>query len=297
MSVLARPQGLPERVWSLVAGLEAIGGSTDRETFEALINPGFTKDDDFVQTKPELARDTLGAASSLGLLEFDRNEATLKSCFASADDLADHIHDHLANLAPGDTNSVMFETYAWLVAESDRQGSLSWIYEIDRKAFADQANAVLVGQDEDGRLMNDTKVLPWRRWLAFMGLGVPLPLGSGVPDYPSAASRIAREVRRAGFSDGEEIPADRFLATLAERMPYLDGGRLFAEACARIGHVPRQRSLSPLVSAALWDLHDDGTMTLRPRGDSKDAFRLSGDPSHSVQTFNLVIVGVTEEKQ
>ena len=97
MSVLARPQGLPERVWSLVAGLSAIGGRADRATFEALINPGFVKDGNLIQSNAKLAGDTLGAASSLGLVAYDKAEASLLlgQALASAGDLADHLHDHL----------------------------------------------------------------------------------------------------------------------------------------------------------------------------------------------------------
>lgn len=290
MSVLARPQGIPERVWSLVAGLNALGGRADRATFEALINPGFKKDGIEIRTKAELAGDAWGAASSLGLIQSDRGEATLKVVFASLEEFADHLHDHLANLPPGDSNSVIFEAYAWVAAESSRRGDLGWIYDLDRGAFADQANMALVDQGgEDGRPINETKMVPWRRWLVFMGMGVPLPLPN-VSDFPSPASRVARELRRAGLPAEAEITADRFLATLAERMPYLDGGRLFLQACQRIGHTPRPLTLSPLLSAALWDLHDETVIALRPRGDSTDAVRLSGDPSHAIQTFNSVVL-------
>lgn len=298
MSVLARPQGLPDRVWSLVAGLSALGGRTERATFEALINPGFTKDNVFIQSKAELARDTLGAASSLGLVNYDRNEATLKEGLelTSAEDLADYLHDHLANLAPGDTNAVMFEAYAWVAAESDRQGDLGWIYDWARDEFADKANEALVGEDEDGHPMNQYKAVAWRRWLLFMGLGVPLPL-AGVPDFPSPAARIARELLRMNLPAEQEIPAGIFLAALAERMPYLDGGRLFVQACQRMQHSPSPNALSPLFSAALRDLHDNETLVLRPRGDATGAVRLTEDDTHLIQTFSLVIlppVGTTE---
>lgn len=291
MSVLARPQGLPERVWSLVAGLAAVGGRADRATFEALINPGFTKDGVLVQTKANLAGDTLGAASSLGLVAYDKAEASLLTgqAFAASGDLADHLHDHLLQLVPDDTNRVLLEAYAWVAAESDRAGDLGWIYDLDRKVFADRANEGLTGEDEDGRPMNEFKAVAWRRWLAFLGLGVPIPLANA-PDFPSPAARILRELHRAGMADGAERGAQDFLRVLAERMPYLDGGKLFSQACERIGHVHSPRSLSPLLSAALRDLHDEGSLILRPRGDASDAVRLTDDPAHPVQTFNLVIV-------
>jgi hypothetical protein len=291
MSVLARPQGLPERVWSLIAGLSAIGGRADRATFEALINPGFVKDGILIQTKPSLAGDTLGAASSLGLVDYDKAEASLllDQSLDSAGDFADHIHDHLLQLPPEDTNKVLLEAYAWIAAESDRVGDLGWIYDLDRKAFADRANQALIGEDEDGRPMNDVKVVPWRRWLLFLGLGIPLPLYSA-PDFPSPAPRILQELQRAGLDDGADRSARDFLDILAERMPYLDGGTLFAQACDRIGHVPRPHLLSPLLSAALRDLHDEGIVVLRPRGDASDAVRLTDDPAHPIQAFSIVIV-------
>ena len=68
MSVLSSPQGTPERVWSLVAGLVALGGETDRETFDALLNPGYVKDGEQVRAKDTLAANALGAASSLGVV-------------------------------------------------------------------------------------------------------------------------------------------------------------------------------------------------------------------------------------
>lgn len=291
MSVLARPQGLPERVWSLVAGLSALGGICSRQELEAIVNPGYEREGRKVQSKPELARDTLGAASSLGLVTYDRNDARLSEelSLSTSADLSDHVHDRLCGLRSGETNSVLLEGYAWVAAQSDRSGGLGWIYESSREEFADQANQALVADEEDGRAMNTTKLLPWRRWLAFMGLGVSLPLTQGTPDLPLPSSRIVRELDRVDFPRGIETGAASFLSALAERLPYLDGGQLFTQACQRIGHPPAARRLSPLMSAALRDLHDEGLLSLRPRGDAADAARLSEDPSHLIQTFSTVI--------
>ena len=77
MSVLSSPQGTPERVWSLVAGLSALGGECDRQTFDSLLNPGFMKDGVLVRAKDSLAADALGAASSLGLIKAGREMAAL----------------------------------------------------------------------------------------------------------------------------------------------------------------------------------------------------------------------------
>ncbi|QDP22723.1 MULTISPECIES: hypothetical protein [Bradyrhizobium] len=294
MSVLARPQGSPERVWSLVAGLAALGGRTDRTTFESLINPGYNKAGVMTKTKAELARDTLGAASSLGLVEYNNVEAFLRVDVGSVDQLADHLHHHLTHLSDEDTNSVLLEAYSWVAVESDRHGNLSWIYELDRKTFADQANSALVGEDEDGRPMNETKLAPWRRWLTFIGLEMPLPL-PGNPSFPSPVRRLLKEIRLAGLPIGEEVAGQEFLSIIANCAPYLDGGRLFLQACDRMSHSLKPSTLSPVLSAALWDLHDDGAITLRPRGDSTNAVKLTGDASHKIQNFSLVVLNAEEK--
>jgi hypothetical protein len=289
MSVLSNPQGTPERVWSLVAGLAALGGECDRQTFDALLNPGYIKDGELVRAKDTLAANALGAASSLGLVEAGREKAVLPACLKLADTsaFADYVHDRLSSLKSGETDSAILDAYSWLAAESDRQGGLGWIYDLGREQFADNANAALVGQDDDGRLMNTTKVVAWRRWLAFMGLGVPIPISNAF-DFPTPTARLARELERADISAGTVIPADQFLTLLAGRMPYLDRGRLFTQACERIGHTPSSRRLSPLVSVALRDLHDDGILKLTLSGDASTHIQLSRDPAHSIDAFTAV---------
>ena len=289
--MLSRPQGTPERVWSLVAGLTALGGEAKRSAFDELLNPGYSKDGMPVRAKESLAADAVGAAVSLGLIDAGRDKASLVSDVRLNDlpAFADYVHDRLALLKSGETDSAILDAYSWLGAESDKQGGLSWIYDLGREEFADKANAALVGEDEDGRLINTTKVVPWRRWLAFIGLGVPLPLPN-TPNFPSPTARIARELERAAIEPGTTMPAEAFLTLLAGRMPYLDRGRLFAQACQRIGHSPSPRRLSPMLSVALRDLHDDGVIELLLSGDASDHVRLAEDAAHVVDAFTAVCV-------
>lgn len=290
MSVLSSPQGTPERVWSLVAGLTALGGECERQTFDALLNPGYVKDGKPFSASNALAVNAHGAASSLGLVELGREKAILAAglSFSDAAALADHVHDRLAALKSGETDSAILDAYSWLAARSDREGGLEWIYELGREEFADDANAALVGQDDDGRLMNTTKIPAWRRWLAFLGLGVPLPLAN-TPDFPTPTERLARELERAAIPPGTVLSGEQFLTLVAGRMPYLDRGRLFVQACQRIGHVPSSRRLSPLLSLALRDLHEDETLKLTLSGDSSTHIQLATDPVPSVEAFTAVI--------
>jgi hypothetical protein len=291
MSVLSSPQGTPERVWSLVAGLAALGGQSDRRTFDALLNPGYMKDGVLVRAKDTLAANALGAASSLGLVEAGRDKALLAAGLNLTDSsaFADYVHDRLSSLKSGETDSAILDAYSWLAAESDRQGELGWIYDLGREQFADNANAALVGEDDDGRLMNTTKVVAWRRWLAFIGLGVSIPIPN-TPDFPTPTARLARELERAGIAPGTTMPAEQLVTFLAGRMPYLDRGRLFAQACQRIGHLPSSRRLSPLLSVALRDLHDDGTLKLTLSGDASTHVQLALDPAHTIDSFTAVSI-------
>jgi hypothetical protein len=288
MTLLSSPQGTPERVWSLVAGLSALGGTLQRATYDGLLNPGFERDGNEVKAKATLAADAHNAALSLNLVEGTRDQVTL-TVTAPQDfkGFADLVHDRLVALESGDADTTILEGFAWIVAESDRQGGLEWIYQSGRDELADKANEGLAGKE-----MNTTKAVAWRRWLMFMGPGITMPHDRGAPDFPSPAARIARELRRPGLGlvSGANLPAREFLELLAKRMPYLDRGRLFLQACQRIGHVSTSGRLSPLLSAALRDLHDDHTLHLVPSGDAADRVRLSEDSAHPIDAFTTVIL-------
>src|SRR3546814_1422174 len=74
-----------------------------------------------------------------------------------------------------------------------------------------------------------------------LGLMVSLPLPSQL--YPLADGRLIRELARVGTHRDQEVSADAFLAGLAVRLPYLDGGRMFLVATRRLGHSPAPRRL------------------------------------------------------
>ncbi|MDX0203838.1 hypothetical protein GOB99_30420 [Sinorhizobium meliloti] len=286
MTLLSSPQGTPERVWSLVAGLSALGGTLQRAAYDGLLNPGFERDGGEVKAKATLATDAHNAALSLNLVESSRDQVTL-SVSAPQDFIgfADLVHDRLVALESGDADTTILEGFAWIVAESDRQGGLEWIYQSGRDEFADKANEGLAGKE-----MNTTKAVAWRRWLMFMGLGITMPHDRNAPDFPSPAARIARELGRSGFVAGAKLPAREFLELLTQRMPYLDRGRLFVQACQRMGYVSTSGRLSPLLSAALRDLHDDHTLQLVPSGDAAERVRLSEDSAHTIDAFTTVIL-------
>ena len=292
MSLLSSTQGTPERVWSLIAAVLAGGGTIDRAEAVSWLNPGFMKDNSEYREKPEAFNQTLGAATSLGAVEAEKGALRVGSTFHADGylDFADWTHDRLVALSNDEKDAVLLETYAWVAVESDRQGSIGWVQDWTREAFADAADKARPdGADDEGqRRINTTKLPAWRGWLLFLGLFVPMP--APMQPHPSAEARAARDLGRSSLPRNQEIPADAFLKALAARLPYLDGGRMFVEAAQRIGHAPAPGRLSPLMSATLRGLHDEGFIELGLRGDAGSVVQLTESATHKVQSFYAVVV-------
>lgn len=289
MSILSNPQGTPERVWSLIAGLGALGGRLPRGEFSSILNPGYSAGGQQVAAQATNAANGTGAATALELVERNGDEIQLHDVgeLKTPAQLADYVHDFLCSRDEGNIEAVIAEAYAWLVVESHSRRDLGWLYELGAAEFADLVDSGLVGEDEDGRLMNPTKVPAWRRWLLFMGLSVKMP-DARLVDYPLPARRIEIEMRRAGVEEQTSMAAGAFVDLLANRCPYLDRGRLFRQACARKGYTADTRTLSAVLSNALRDLSSEGKISLKLSRDTADAISLCPDPTTRSVSFDEV---------
>lgn len=289
MSVLSSPQGSPERVWSLLAGLRTLGGRAERVLIDGLVNPGYLIDDQSMLVDAALATNTHGAATSLGFLSLEGREAVLDPGMtaSTAEAFADCVHDRLIALSDDDEDATLLETYAWLAAESDRQQGVGWFFETRREDLVDQASQALGGHGEDGRSMNPTKWVAWRRWMVFLGLSSRQPF-SNTQDLPDPTGRLLREIAREGLAPRTRMAADEFLQIVGRRMPYLDRGRLFASQAARLGYAAPLRRISPLLSLALSQLHAEGEIVLQVSGDSAGVFKLSGAEGLVPAAFDAV---------
>lgn len=292
MSLLSSTQGTPDRVWSLISALLVSGGALDRATAAEWLNPGFVQNGSVVQEKQDAFLQTLGAATSLGAVTADGKTLLLNPSLEAREFPAfcDWVHDRLVNLDSGEKDAVVLETYAWLAVQSLQEGGLSWVHDWTASRFADAADGALPdATDDDGaRRINTSKLSTWRRWLLALGLLVPIPFSA--QPHPAAESRVALELRRMNFPKGAEIDADRFLDELAVRLPYLDRGRMFTATARRMGHAPTSAKVSPLLSATLRNLHDEGVIELKLRGDAGQVVRLFEDSSHRIQAFHGVVV-------
>ncbi|CDZ54379.1 hypothetical protein [Neorhizobium galegae] len=292
MSMLSSPSGTSERVWSLVALLRELDGTISRADAAAWLNPEFKKDEQTIGEKPMAFQQVLGAATSMGAVLTVGHELQLNpTCGAETyQAFADWLYDHLIGLAAEEKDAVLLELLAWVACESARRQNHGWLLELNNNEFADKAQKGLPpGADDDGdRRMNSVKVPFWRRWLVFLGLTEEIAV---IPQYQvDMARRLRREIARLDIERETSIAAEDFLRTLRQRMPFIDGGRMYSEAAKRINFSPDPFQLSPILSEALRDLHDDGTLELQVLGDMSSNYRLARNATHIVSSFYAVSV-------
>ncbi len=289
MSLMSDTQGTPERVWSLVNLLAGHDGELSRGGIKVWLDPFQT------DTKGTAIQNTTGAAASLDLVESDRSSDTLRllpeDLPDTQSDFADWVHAKLVATPPEHGNSVVLEAYAWFVANCAREKGTIWIERETADSLTERIRVDLTSEAEEGRF-NKTRYPRWRDWIAFVGLGLDLPIPRGQAFFPYATVRLERELGalRDRFGIDEEIPAETFLYALVQRMPYLDGGQLFQTAADRIHWSPPPRQLSIVTSSALRELDDDGVLELKMYGDAPNAFTLHPEPTQRKKAFISVVL-------
>lgn len=292
MSLLTDTQGTPERVWSAVCITAAEGGKISRDDLWAWLNPDFIQNGQPRQTIGDAHRQTVGAASSLGLLTLESGHYVLDGPVATDYvAFADDVHDRLCASGRDDPNFLMLETYAWLGLAADIRGT-EWAAASD---FADQVEAALGDPKaaEGARRFNSTKQAQWRRWMRLLGLAVELP--TRLSFHPSVADRLRIELERAELPVGSPLPATEVMTAIGRRMPYLDRGTLRADIAARCGLANDSARVSRLMSNALRDLHDEGVIELVSRGDATGYLDLSPDPFHPVQSVLTITLSGSQD--
>lgn len=274
-------------------GIQASGGKLSPEDFGALLNPGYMRDGAKIFAERTLAQDATGVCTSLRLVIKESNSfhyALEKSL--TYDTFSDIIHDILINTPDEEANSTVLNAYAWLVAESHKQRDLSWSAFKDTRSFVEEMLEGLTAADDDGaRPMNTTKLPAWRRWLAFLGLCESLPGLTNAPLWHfSPARRIKKELQRVSLPEGQTITGSELLRVIANRCPYLDGGRKYQKACSKMGYVHGQRELSAALTVGLRELEAEEVLEFGLLGDSSDALLMVPDPTLRTNSFNRVTI-------
>lgn len=292
MSLLTDTQGTPERVWSSISAVAAVGRPVPRDELWSLLSPKFFRNGGENDAGDgSAAKQAIGASVSLGLLELDSTDYRLSQALPDDyQDFSDRVHDRLCTIGPDDPDYLVVEALAWMILKVDQMQSLEWTGQgPDRTASMIEAD---IGNPAGGDLRyNRTKITAWRRWTQFLDLAIELPGGFGF--YPCMTGRVRRELARSALARDVELPAGEVLAELARRMPYLDGGSLQAPVVARMGFTPDRRDVSRLLSMALRDLADDELIELRVRGDASGIVRLAADDRPQTSVQHIVLKGGT----
>jgi hypothetical protein len=278
MSLRSSTQGTPERTLSLVQILAAHDGHLPRNELLAWLDPALGRDQSEVGKSPA-ADHTLQSASSLDFATQSGGQYILEAGLdvRDLDHFADLTHQRLLTLPAAKADSVLLRAFAYIVARAEQAKSTGWLHSATNKVVADGINKAFperANTGAEGRVFNEYQMAPFWRWIALVGLAVDLP-GGGF--HPSVAPRLARELAQSGLPAGEELPIRQVLEVVAERMPYMDGGRLFTVAAEKIGLPAKMRAISPILSTALRDLAEEGVLILGSRADAAGLVALADD--------------------
>ena len=239
---------------------------------------------------------TVGAAASLNLIDTDRT--TLRSRVspipATQGDFSDLCYDRLLATREGlrtdvedDDNALLLTAYAIVALKCDQHRSLSWFCDhLEVSAFADDVRTAAATSNPGGALFNATKYAPWRRWMVNLGLIEDIGHGSLIPDV---SRRLRSEIARAAPPIPSTQSATQFVGWVRTRLPFLPGGRLFADVTK---HASRPSDCGVLLSAALRNLRDEGVIKLTTVGDAAGQVTLTPDDADPTTSFSEVSVNV-----
>src|ERR1044072_2507269 len=292
MSLLSDTNYSPQRIYALLRLLDTQDGQLVFDSIRTWLKPTMRGVEQKVSEENINIRQLLGATASLGLIESpSQNQYKLATPVPpTIEAFADSVHDRLVRLDMNHADSIVLEAFAAVVVLTEAEQGTSWL-DVNAKDRAAKINSAVrapeVDEDiEEKKRFNVTKFSPWRRWMVFLGLGVPMAKSDL---YPYPAQRLERELGRlrADETIPKALEVEAFIARIAERLPYLDSGRLFLASVDRVRLPPLGRRVSRVLSGALRDLHDDKRLVLDAIGDAKETYALTQEP-HAVRNIKAV---------
>ncbi|NKJ72704.1 hypothetical protein GFL38_10550 [Rhizobium leguminosarum bv. viciae] len=292
MSLLSDTNYSPQRIYSLLRLLDAQDGQLGFDSIRTWLKPVIRGIEQKGSEENTNIRQLLGATASLELIESpSQNQYRLTAPVPpTMEAFADIVHDRLVGLDMRHPDSVVLEAFAAMVVLTEAEQGTSWL-DLNAKDRAAKINAAVQASetdedDDEKKRFNPTKSSPWKRWMIFLGLGVPMPRSDL---YPYPAKRLEREIGRLreGKSTLYVLEVEAFISKIAERMPYLDSGRLFLASADRVRLPPLDRRVSRVLSNTLRDLHDDKRLVLDAIGDGKEFYALTQEP-HAVRNIKSI---------
>jgi hypothetical protein len=134
--------------------------------------------------------------------------------------------------------------------------------------------------NESQRQFNDTKLPPWRRWAAFLGLGWVMKQRLTLVLVPDATRRLQPLLPEI-FREQQEMVFYQFMERLASLCPELDGGELYRQCWqASRGSETKGNSLSLMLSTALRSLDSLKQIRLINQADALKIWQLYPAQGH-----------------
>jgi hypothetical protein len=288
MSLLSTPTGRPDRVFSLISLVHALGGRVSASAAKEWLAPAYRSADNATLKDGERVREVFRVARDLKLLDADGDD-WVNQCQlpATRRELAQYVHSHLLSLPTEDPDAVLLRAYAWCVAYAEANGTAALLSKTASELAREIAAGLGRNKDEDEeRSFNTTKLSAWKDWMAFMGLGWnDLP---GVSGFLLDPSRRIEEELPALTLTSSRVDAKSFVAGIAKTLPYLDGGTLFEDACNTSQSRPPRGRLSRVLSQAIRALQDNEIFRCKMEGDAKEGLGLFPDPLSSTNAFSHI---------
>jgi hypothetical protein len=259
MSVITAMEPVPNRIRSLVR-IVAAAGPLGREEVAAYLMPG-------TQPKHDQVGNILREALRLHLLTETDRGIELPGGIRPRDAANDawfenHVERALfsRDLGEDDENRPVAFATAWLLTRPAAP-DLVW-----RSDLATEMRRDMEGEDiYDVTNVDRSAMLAY--WVRFSGYGEALGWDGRTFIIPDPTRAIARHLDLLPI--GETLAFPRFLNSLAERLPVLEGGAIRAQVEARLRRKRNAATLSPATSLALLRLELRGLITMRAESDAQ----------------------------
>lgn len=154
---------------------------------------------------------------------------------------------------------------AWFAVQND-----AVIYE-RHDDLANRFNKQMLPNRDKQSTFNETKMVGWIRWAAFVGWGRLISKGGRDYLMPDATLRIKPLIPKILNEVNQPMQFVNFLQRIGELCPELDSGKLF-EYCQSLG--TQSHTLSLMLSTALISLQETGIIQIKKIDDSGRVFEL-----------------------
>lgn len=287
MSVLEAIQHTPERLHAL-AQLLKVAGPIGREDLQDLMLAHQPP----AERATEAVKQAIAAAASLDLVRPDRDLIALPDSFDPPTTFlafTDTCYDGFLSASAPDNNAIVLDAFALIANDCNKRQDLLWLFNVDREAFVGDIEGHLNANSGEKRTFNTTRITPWKRWLIALGLAIEIPQSLF---YPDITRRLVRELDRdPRLALGMPMEATNFLIWARQRLPFLPGG----ERCRALGMAAESpRTADFLLSSAMWNLHEEGRLSLTRASDDPTAVELRHDRSGAFRFISTVTINTTE---